>query len=243
MLRLKYLFEISRMPTAATHDQAATRQRLLDAAGEVFAAHGFRAATVRDICSAAGANVAAINYHFGDKQRLYQAVFLYAHECAMAKHAPPHPDRRATPEELLREFIGAFLRRVLDQGRPAWHGKLMSREMVEPTGVLDQLVEKGIKPQFALLSAIVRGLVGELPHERLRRCCASVVSQCLFYHHARPVIARLFPELVFDDAEIDALADHVTAFSLAGLRDVARRQKAAKAPAGPTRRGVKARRR
>ena len=229
--------------TAAIHDQAATRQRLLDAAGEVFAAHGFRAATVRDICSVAGANVAAVNYHFGDKQRLYQAVFLYAHECAMAKNAPPPPDRRGTPEELLREFVAAFLRRVLDQGRPAWHGKLMSREMVEPTGVLDQLVEKAIRPQFALLSAIVRGLVGELPHERLRRCCASVVSQCLFYHHARPVIARLFPELVFDDAEIEALADHVTTFSLAGLRAAARRPAAGKAADKPARRGAKTGRR
>jgi hypothetical protein len=140
----------------------------------------------------------------------------------MARHAPPAAGAALEPAALLRAFVGAFLRRVLDGGRPAWHGKLMAREMVEPTGVLDQLVEKSIRPQFQLLSGIVRGLVGELPADVLRRCCASVVSQCLFYHHARPVISRLFPELRFDDAEIEALTEHISTVAIAGLQAAAR---------------------
>ena len=51
-----------------------TEKRLLEAAGEIFAHYGYRAATVRQICEKAGANLAAVNYHFGDKEGLYLAV-------------------------------------------------------------------------------------------------------------------------------------------------------------------------
>jgi TetR/AcrR family transcriptional regulator, regulator of cefoperazone and chloramphenicol sensitivity len=221
MLRFKRQFETMTPPRPSV-DLAATRQRLLEAAGEVFAEIGFRAATVRDICTKAGANVAAVNYHFGDKQGLYNAVFLYAHDCAMERHPVPTALAGAKPQERLRAFVGTFLNRILDDGRPAWHGKLMAREMVEQTGVLDILVGKGIRPQFEFLSATVRDLVGDLPPDVLRRCGASVVAQCLFYFHARPVIARLFPGMVFDAAEIEALTDHITAFALAGLTAAAR---------------------
>ena len=221
MLRFKHAFKSMR-PAKPSVELAATRQRLLEAAGEVFAEFGFRATTVRDICQKAGANVAAVNYHFGDKQGLYNAVFLFAHDCAVERHPVPTALQGATPQERLRAFIATSLRRILDEGRPAWHGKLIAREMVEQTGVLDIFVGKGVRPQFEFLSATVRDLVGDLPPDVLRRCGASVVAQCLFYFHARPVITRLFPSMVFDAAEIEALTNHITAFALAGLMAAAR---------------------
>src|SRR6478672_848939 len=103
----------------------ATRGRLIDAAGHVFAAKGFKAATVRDICQRAGANVAAINYHFGDKERLYAEVLRYAHHCAMQRHPP---EMGVTPKapapHRLRAFVVSFLRRMFDEGRPEWQGKI-----------------------------------------------------------------------------------------------------------------------
>src|SRR4051812_20479295 len=98
-------------PPDITHDK--TRQRLLEAAGEVFADFGFRKATVRDICSRAEANVAAVNYHFGDKHKLYSEVLKYAHGCAIAKYPPSlglSPD--SLPEKRLHAFVLSFLQRL-----------------------------------------------------------------------------------------------------------------------------------
>lgn len=217
------------MPTQPA-GKAATRQRLLESSGEVFAEHGYRATTVRAICRHAGANIAAVNYHFGDKRALYVAVMRYAHSCAADRHPiDPVGARRQPPEQRLRAFVHGFLSRLLDQGRPAWHGKLMAREMVEPSGALDELVEKAIRPQFLLLSGIVTALVGALDEVQLRRACISVVCQCLFYHQARPVLVRLFPALRLEQGELEELSEHITAFTVSGLTALYRQPRARRA--------------
>lgn len=210
-------------PPAGTGDasHAETRRQLLEAAGEVFAEVGFRNATVREICRRAGANVAAINYHFGDKESLYAELLRYAHVKALEKH-PLVPDvgPNATPEQKLRAFVHSLLLRIFDQGPAAWHGKLMSREMIEPTAALDSLVEERLRPLSGQLWRIIADILDcPLNHERVRLCAFSVVSQCVFYHHCRPVVARLFPNAEPRDAAgIERLADHITWFSLAAMK-------------------------
>jgi AcrR family transcriptional regulator len=201
-----------------------TRQRLLEAAGEVFADQGFYKATIRDICARASANVAAVSYHFGDKENLYSAVLRYAHGCALEKYPPTMglaPD--APPEKRLHAFVLSFLLRLMDDGRPAWHAKIMSREMAEPTSALDTLVEEHMKPHFFYLFKLMRELVGEpIAAERVRLCCQSVIGQCLFYHFGRGVAQRLFPKQVYGMKDAEMLADHITRFTLEGLKAGAR---------------------
>ena len=198
-----------------------TRRQLLEAAGEVFAEVGFRDATVREICRRAGANIAAINYHFGDKETLYAEVLRYSHGKALEKYPPlPGVPENAPPEKKLRAFVHSMLRRIFDKGPTAWHGKLMSREMIEPTAALDSLVEERMRPMAAQLSKIVAEILGcPVNDERVRLCSLSVVSQCVFYNHCRPIVSRLFPnKLPQDFASIGHLADHVTNFSLSGMK-------------------------
>jgi len=198
----------------------ATRQQLLEAAGAVFAETGFRAATVREICRRAGANIAAVNYHFGDKETLYAEVVRYSQQKALEKH-PPLLDvsPNASPEKRLRAFVQSLLLRIFDTGPIAWHGKLMSREMIEPTPALDSLVEERIRPMSEQLRKIVAEILKcPVNDERVRRCSLSVVSQCLFYHHCQPVVSRLFPEQKYDNAGIAQLAEHVANFSLAAMK-------------------------
>ncbi len=204
-------------------EHLATRRQILEAAGEVFAELGFRNATVREICSRAGVNSAGLNYHFGDKEKLYAEVFRYSREMCLAKY-PPLLDvgPTAPAEERLRAFVLSFLLRIFDQGAIAWHGKLMSREMVEPTAALDSIIEEKLRPMAEQLA----GIVAELLHRpasdpAVRLCSASIVSQCVFYHHCGPMLARLYPDQPpLDSAGAARLADHITDFSLAALKNL-----------------------
>jgi len=192
-----------------------TRSRLLEAAGEVFADVGFQNATVREICGRAGANVAAVHYHFGDKEAIYRAVLEYTARQALDQFPiGGGVPREAPADERLRAFITNYLERLLNEGRPAWFGKLLAREMAEPTNALDSLAETFVRPQLARLREIVTDLLGPAADERtVRWCCFSIVGQCLFHKHACPVISRVVPEQGYTPADRAQLAEHITAFS------------------------------
>ncbi len=211
----------------ATATQAATRGALLEAGAEVFAQRGFAATTVREICARAGANVAAINYHFAGKAGLYAEVLKHALHCARQKYPPLLATTvNSTAPERLRAFIESFLLRIFDEGRHAWHGKLMSREMVEPTAALDKLVQEEIRPLANILHGIVRELIGpDADEQAVRLCSLSVVSQCLFYHQCRPVLQRLFPKMKINSSSAASLAMHITSFSLGAIQQAAKQKK------------------
>lgn len=199
-----------------------TKERLLEAAGEVFAERGFRQATVRAICRRAGANVAAVNYHFGGKQRLYAETLKYGAHIALAKFPPDAGlPRGAAPREALYVFVLSFLRRFLELGTPDWHGKLCAREMIEPTAALDDLVREVIVPLSRRLQEIVRALLGPRASEsRVRLAALSVVGQCMLYRHNRPVLERLYGPETASARQIERLARHITDFSLGGLQQI-----------------------
>ena len=216
-------------PSAAVDEknQVATRRQLLEAAGEVFAESGFREATVRAICQRAGANVAAINYHFGDKETLYKETLQYAHCKALEKY-PLLLDvaEGAPPEKKLRAFIYSMLQRIFDKEPKSWQGRLMAREMFEPTAALDSLIEERFKPTAELLWKIVGDILHRPPQdERVQQCAISVISQCVFYHHKRPILDRMYPKLGADAAGVKSLADFITRFSLAAMKEFSANKK------------------
>jgi AcrR family transcriptional regulator len=205
-----------------------TRQRLLEAAAEVFADGGYRRATIAKICRRAGANIAAVNYHFGDKQGLYAAVFEYAQRRASTEDAGA-VDEAAPPEDRLRAHVATFVGRLLDPRRPAWIARLLAHELIEPTQVLDRLVRNRMRANHQLIASAIRELLGPAATpETVRLCTLSVVSQCVFYRNSAAVVTRLYPEIV-PSKEVERIADHVTQFSLAAIRGLANNGKAAHA--------------
>ena len=203
----------------APDEQAQTRQQLLEAAGVVFAERGFRNTTVREICQRAGANIAAVNYHFGDKEKLYLEVFRYSRQKELERFPQLQKRSEQPPEKQLHGFILALLQRIFDTGEASWHGQLMLREMIEPTSALDFVVAEKIRPMSQHLREIVAEILGlRVDDERVRRCSFSVVSQSVFYCHCRPVVERLDDGESFDAKSLEKLAEHITKFSLAGLK-------------------------
>ncbi len=205
--------------TRAARDDRETRDRLLVEAARLFADQGFRSVTVREICRAADANVAAINYHFGDKLGLYREVLQSAIDVMQAtSHAARTAGQGLPPEEQLRCFIHVFLERALTTGGVTWIYRLVHREMADPTPAFDALVEQGIRPRIEYLARIVMDLSGcARDNPLVMQCVASIQAQSVFYM-PNPIAARLGVKVPSTPDEIDAVADHITEFSLGGIR-------------------------
>jgi TetR/AcrR family transcriptional regulator, regulator of cefoperazone and chloramphenicol sensitivity len=215
------------MVRTATPPSADTRDKLLRAGGEVFAESGFRAARVREIVArAGGANIAAVNYHFRDKEGLYAAVLEHFAREAVSKYPPDGGlPRGAAPEDQLRAFVRALLLRIFDKGHQSIHGRLMAWEMIDPTRALDRIVEQVMRPMYGRLCAVVKALAGpKATLAQVEGSAKSVVGQCLFYKHCAPVLERLEGRRA-EVRDVDALADHIVDFSLRGIRGFAAARK------------------
>ena len=199
-----------------------TRDRLLKAAERLFADRGFKKVTVREICRAARANVAAVNYHFGDKLGLYRVVMQSAIDAMRATNdAARQAGTGHTAEEQLRRYIVIFVHRVLGSGRDTVH-KLINREMHDPTPALDTLVEQGVRPRVEYLSSLIAEIMECAPSDpRVLRCVASIQAQSIAYL-PNPITARLGLTFKPTAAHLDELAAHIAEFSLAGVRAVGR---------------------
>jgi TetR/AcrR family transcriptional regulator, regulator of cefoperazone and chloramphenicol sensitivity len=194
------------------------RQRILDAAGEVFAEKGFKGATVRDIKDRAGVNLAAVNYYFGDKERLYIETVKHAHHICQQQVPMPTWAPGTPPARKLRDFIRTFLNRVTVDREPDWCIRLVMRELFQPTEACVVFVEEFVRPTFGMLQGILAELLpADTPEVKRRLIGQSIIGQCLHYRLTRPVITRLVGEEEFRSYDVDLLTDHITTFTLRAL--------------------------
>lgn len=193
-----------------------TKERLLEVATRLFAEHGFGKVTVRAICTGATANVAAVNYHFGGKAGLYEEVLRAAIRVMQTMTDDVKREGEGQPpKQQLRIYVRIFLERV-SANRNGWIHQLMMHEMQDPTPGLDLVVAQVITPRVAYLSSIIADMLGcDDRDERVRRCVMSVQSQCLTV--MRNPIGQKLGMRAIGPADVPALADHITAFSVAGI--------------------------
>ena len=206
----------------ATRTDRETRDRLLHASEQLFASRGFKDVTVRDIARAARANVAAVNYHFGDKQGLYREVLQVAIDAIRETN---EAGRRAAegqpPAEQLRRYLSVFLRRVLNPEYETVH-RLIQREIDHPTPAMDALVEQAARPRLEFLGAVVAELMACDPADpRVLRCVGSILAQTIIWVRKNPIAERLGFVFKPTPDNIDMVARHITDFSVAGIRAIA----------------------
>jgi AcrR family transcriptional regulator len=203
-------------------DVAATRERLLEVGMRLFSERGFHQVTVRELCREAGANLAAVNYHFGGKLGLYREIVTGTFSKMRVDPTLAAPEG-ASAEERLRHYVRAYLPRLAaPTGAGVMIQKLMRHEMTDPTPLAPWIAEQVILPRLRYLAGAVSELLGADPGDpRVERCVVSVQAECLFY---LPSAFRTVVQLgrgSMTRSEIAAAAEHVVEFTLAGIRRVA----------------------
>jgi len=194
-----------------------TRQRLIDVATRHFAERGFKHVTVRAICRDARANVAAINYHFGDKMGLYQEVILAA--TAIVRETTELAVKQGAgkaPIEQLRIYIRIHGERVLAKAGSSVLHSLVQREMQEPTEALGTLIDRLLRPRFEYLFRVV-GAILDLPeNDRRVALAATSVQSLIFTYRPSPITERVGKQLGLSFTP-DEIIEHITRFATGAL--------------------------
>jgi AcrR family transcriptional regulator len=198
---------------------ASTREKLVEVAGRIFAEHGYQATTVREIVKRSGANIAAVNYHFGGKLGLYTEVLQQLVRAARVNAINSALDQNAPPEDILRAIIRARLQSVTRPKVQDLHFRIMMHELVQPTPALSRVVNEVSRPIYERLLELV-GRIIDLPpkNEQTRLCVHSIMGQILVYILAGPLLLRLWPGLEMTQEQVDRIAGHIADFSLTYLR-------------------------
>jgi AcrR family transcriptional regulator len=207
-------------------DEQGTRQRLLEAAGQIFADKGFDRATGKEICERAGTNTAAVNYYFGGMEGLYAAVLWEAHSRFVTFEAASAAVAGQTDAKgRLEAIIRLIARAITGPVSSSWVLRVLGREILAASAALDTVREKEIVPKARLLRSIVSELMA-LPedHPAVARGCVSVLAPCfMLLLFDRRTLKRALPKLALSAEDSDALVQHLVQFSVAGLTAVAGR--------------------
>lgn len=200
---------------------SSTREALLEAAEELFAARGFADVGNRELVARAGANVAAIAYHFGSKRGLYvetvrRSCLRPGAQVGWDLLREPTQD----PVEAGSRVIG-FLRHVvaeiLSDTELASGTVLLLREAIRPSEALPEVVEGFTKPHEELLAGALAPLAPQADPVELRLSARSLFGQVLVHRIYRPFFERHEPPGLYGADQVQCIADHIARFSLRGL--------------------------
>jgi AcrR family transcriptional regulator len=201
-----------------------TRELILEAAGQVFAEKGFERATGKEICEMAGANAAAVNYHFGGTEGLYFEVVKTAHSRLVNIEAlTAAVAGQATAKAKFKAFLDVFVRTATGPLSTSWAFRIIGREFLHRSAALDAHRAKERLPKLQL----IRGIVGEvmgLPedHPAVARGCIMVVGPLIMLLVGdRPTLKRALPSLGLTTSDADSLIQDMATYGLAGLRSMA----------------------
>ncbi len=202
-------------------ERQTTKEKLIDAACEIFAEKGYRETTVADICEKAEANIAAVNYHFGDKESLYDACWRRAFEITSTLFPingvlPENPGL----EDYLYSYAYAIMHRIFSESEAGLFPKMLHQEMSNPTLALDRIAQEALLPQSRFLGEAIRAELGVCDEGKICRCMHSIIGQCAFYNFSRRLRECVPGCGIMSEEDINRIARHIAAFSLGGLKEI-----------------------
>jgi AcrR family transcriptional regulator len=200
-----------------------TRTRILDAAEELFMQHGFEATSMRTLTAKASVNLAAVNYHFGSKDALIEAVFRRRLDPMNAARITELERLEAngsqpSAEAIIRVFLRASLAMIEDTkcgGRN--FTRLLGRAYTEPSKPIRALIGQLYAPAMARYKAAFERALPELPKDELiwrMHFMFGTLAYTLAATDTVQLIAGCKPEDRYDAA---LLEERLTAFLQAGL--------------------------
>jgi len=197
---------------------AQAREALIAHGTRIFAAKGYAAASTREICQAAGANVAAIHYYFGDKEGLYRAV-LTAPIAAIADQFDGFDDPALSFEQAIRRVLRPFVAMALDVDADALHvQRLHLREALEPSPVFRDVVDRIILPLHNALAALLARQCGiAKADEGIHQLAFAMTAMANDYCMSREFIRLLAPQVLKRDGAAERILDQLVGYSAALL--------------------------
>lgn len=203
------------------------RERLILGAARIFAERGYEGASTRAICQAAGANVAAIHYHFGDKAGLYRAVIWTSIECVVAA-LPTHETSAELPlEEAMDQLLRAFLGPVMGADEVSlWFSRIHQRETIEPTPMMQDVIATSVLPHFQGLVALLARHCGAAgPDDELHRLAFAISALVNDYCLSRHWMQALAPGLLAGPDAMDRAVVQLRGYACALVRAEAERRR------------------
>lgn len=197
-------------------DGAATRLHLLEIAGQVFAERGFADATSKEICERAGTPMASVNYHFGSRDALYEAVLIEAHRQIVDLDQLAGMTQQISDPKLKLQAVLSHLIGLSTRAATPWGFRVMLREVMSPSPVVPALIEKAIRPKAKLLLGLIAQVLGLPPdHPAVQRSLVFSVLPCIVLLVApREVSARLLPAIAKGST---GLEEELMRYVMAGL--------------------------
>jgi AcrR family transcriptional regulator len=202
-----------------------TKERILLAAAELFAEHGYHGTTHQMMCTQANVNIAAINYHFGNKESLYLKVWEYLVDIGMQNYRDFINDDDK-PEARLYSFIKWRVRAVTATGIKACLSQIMRREMNKPSPVFEQLQELYLNEKRKWFFSLIRDIVGhDLDARTITMAAFCIHSPLIHLVEMKSIMNTTLEESIkvqlanfWEDPE--ALAESIYTFAIAGLREI-----------------------
>lgn len=181
-----------------------TKEKLLQTATELFAKQGIDGVSTRDLAKISGVNLCSINYYFGSKQNLYNAVLdgVIEQISAFASDKQiPLQSQNLSPEEELDAFVSNMVDFLCSDKISGIQAELLLKEMIQPTTAYDKLYKTVIEPMHKRVTAIIMQISGINEHEAILQTHCLMGQAVMFKVHKNALFKRLgikgyTPELV-----------------------------------------------